>query len=157
MTPFEFLLPYSLDEALSLLDPEDPNVRPVGGGTAVMLMMKAGVLRPTRLVSLQRIGAQHARIERRTDGTLVIGGLARLALADSLAQQDKTDEARKEYEQLIQHPDAAVPKERAQLQLARMLAESDPEAAKPLLEELMAQPGPVSVAAGTTLRQIQGS
>jgi hypothetical protein len=37
-----------------------------------------------------------------------------------------------------------------------MLAKSDPEAAKPILEELMAQPGAVSVAAGTTLRQIQG-
>ena len=48
MIPFEFLLPYSLEEALSLLDPEDPGIRPVGGGTAVMLMMKAGVLRPTR-------------------------------------------------------------------------------------------------------------
>ncbi len=79
MTPFEFLLPYSLEEALSLLDPEDPNVRPVGGGTAVMLMMKAGVLRPTRLISLQRIGEQHARVERRPDGSLLIGGMARLA------------------------------------------------------------------------------
>jgi carbon-monoxide dehydrogenase medium subunit len=79
MTPFEFLLPYSLEEALSLLDPEDSNVRPVGGGTAVMLMMKAGVLRPTRLVSLQRIGDQHARIARQADGSLRIGGMARLA------------------------------------------------------------------------------
>lgn len=79
MTPFEFLLPYSLEEALSLLDPEDPGIRPVGGGTAVMLMMKAGVLLPTRLVSLQRIGERHARVERQVDGTLVIGGMARLA------------------------------------------------------------------------------
>lgn len=79
MTPFEFLLPYSLEEALSLLDPHDPGIRPVGGGTAVMLMMKAGVLQPTRLVSLQRIGSQHARVEVNADGTLVIGGMARLA------------------------------------------------------------------------------
>lgn len=79
MTPFEFLLPYSLEEALSLLDPEDPGIRPVGGGTAVMLMMKAGVLRPTRLVSLQKIGAQHAAVQVNRDGELVIGGLARLA------------------------------------------------------------------------------
>ncbi|WP_054076054.1 FAD binding domain-containing protein [Comamonas testosteroni] len=79
MTPFEFLLPYSLEEALSLLDPEDPGIRPVGGATAIMLMMKAGVLRPTRLVSLQKIGDQHARITLNANGELVLGGLARLA------------------------------------------------------------------------------
>jgi predicted negative regulator of RcsB-dependent stress response len=85
------------------------------------------------------------------------GGLARLVLAETLADQGKVDDARKEYEALISNPTATVPKERAQLALARMLAEKDPEAAKPILEELMAQPGAVSVAAGTTMRQIQGS
>jgi len=79
MTPFEFLLPYSLDEALSLLDPEDPGIRPVSGGTAVMLMMKAGVLRPSRLISLQKIGSQHAAVSVDAHGALVIGGLACLA------------------------------------------------------------------------------
>ncbi|QHE85748.1 FAD binding domain-containing protein [Hydrogenophaga sp. BPS33] len=79
MTPFEFLLPYSLDEALSLLDPEDPNIRPVGGGTAVMLMMKAGVLHPTRLISLHKIGDEHASIAVNAAGELELGGLARLA------------------------------------------------------------------------------
>jgi carbon-monoxide dehydrogenase medium subunit len=79
MTPFEFLLPHSLEEALSLLDPEDAGILPVGGGTAVMLMMKAGLLRPTRLVSLQKIGPQHAAIQVNRDGELVIGGQARLA------------------------------------------------------------------------------
>lgn len=79
MIPFEFLLPYSLEEALSLLDPEDPGIRPVSGGTAVMLMMKAGVLRPTRLVSLHKIGARHAAIEVHANGELVIGGQAKLA------------------------------------------------------------------------------
>jgi carbon-monoxide dehydrogenase medium subunit len=79
MTPFEFLLPYSLDEALGLLDAQDPDVRPVGGGTAVMLMMKAGVLRPRRLVSLRHIGAEHSAVERNAAGELVIGGMATLA------------------------------------------------------------------------------
>jgi len=78
MIPFEFLLPYSLEEALSLLDPEDPGIRPVSGGTALMLMMKAGVLRPTRLVSLNKIGEKHAALSVNADGELVIGGLARL-------------------------------------------------------------------------------
>lgn len=79
MIPFEFLLPYSLEEAISLLDAEDPGIRPIGGGTAVMLMMKAGVLRPTRLVSLQKIGDRHATIQVNRDGDLVVGALARLA------------------------------------------------------------------------------
>ncbi|MEI7785055.1 MAG: FAD binding domain-containing protein [Betaproteobacteria bacterium] len=79
MTPFEFLVPYSLEEALSLLDPEDPGIRPLSGGTAVMLMMKAGVLRPTRLVSLHKIGQQHAAIEVNPAGELLIGGQAKLA------------------------------------------------------------------------------
>ena len=47
MTPFDLAEPTSLNEALGLLDPDDPSVRPVGGGTALMLMMKAGVFRPT--------------------------------------------------------------------------------------------------------------
>ncbi|WP_028604462.1 FAD binding domain-containing protein [Ottowia thiooxydans] len=79
MTPFEYLLPYSLDEALSLLDPEDPGIRPVSGGTAIMLMMKAGVLTPTRLVSLHKIGEQHSAIQTNAAGELLIGGMARLA------------------------------------------------------------------------------
>jgi carbon-monoxide dehydrogenase medium subunit len=53
VTPFELLQPASLGEALALLDAED--ARPLSGGTALMLMMKAGVLRPKRLVSLRRL------------------------------------------------------------------------------------------------------
>jgi hypothetical protein len=84
-------------------------------------------------------------------------GLARLVLADALAERGQVDDARKHYDALIQNPTETVPKERAQLALARMLVDHDPEAARPILEELMAQPGAVSVAAGTTLRQIEGS
>ncbi len=36
----------TLKEAIALLDPDDPTVRPIAGGTALMLMMKAGVFRP---------------------------------------------------------------------------------------------------------------
>ena len=45
LTPFELLQPASLGEALSLLD--DEGAQPFAGGTALMLMMKAGVLRPS--------------------------------------------------------------------------------------------------------------
>jgi carbon-monoxide dehydrogenase medium subunit len=54
MAPFELAEPRSLPEAFSLL--QDEGARPMSGGTALMLMMKAGVLRPARLVNLRRLG-----------------------------------------------------------------------------------------------------
>lgn len=39
MMPFELAEPSSLKEAIGLLDPDDPTIRPLGGGTALMLMM----------------------------------------------------------------------------------------------------------------------
>jgi aerobic carbon-monoxide dehydrogenase medium subunit len=70
--------PTSLEEALSLLDPQEPTVRPIAGGTALMLMMKAGVFRPTRLVCLHRIEPEHARITVGDNGELRIGAMATL-------------------------------------------------------------------------------
>jgi carbon-monoxide dehydrogenase medium subunit len=55
MTPFEFAEPKTLKDAVALLDADDPTVRPLAGGTALMLMMKAGVFRPSKLVSLAAI------------------------------------------------------------------------------------------------------
>ena len=55
MTPFELAEPKTLKEAVGLLDADDPTIRPIAGGTALMLMMKAGVFRPTKLVSLRAI------------------------------------------------------------------------------------------------------
>ena len=77
MSPFELTEPRSLSEAIALLDPEDTAVRPMSGGTAIMLMMKAGVLRPTRLVSLARL--ELAGIEQGPEGELRIGALTRLS------------------------------------------------------------------------------
>lgn len=79
MIPFEYLVPDTLEEAIGYLDPEDPDIRPVGGGTAVMLMMKAGVLRPTRLVSLRGVEDRHREIRVDEHGALLIGGMATLA------------------------------------------------------------------------------
>jgi aerobic carbon-monoxide dehydrogenase medium subunit len=70
--------PTSLKEAVALLDPEEPDIRAVAGGTALMLMMKAGVFRPRRLISLHRIEPEYARIA--FDGTNVrIGAMATLS------------------------------------------------------------------------------
>jgi carbon-monoxide dehydrogenase medium subunit len=82
MTPFEICEPRSLKEALALLDPDDLSVRPIAGGTALMLMMKAGVFHPTRLVSLQYIEKHYSAIEIAADGELRIGAMAPLATVE---------------------------------------------------------------------------
>jgi carbon-monoxide dehydrogenase medium subunit len=78
MTPFELLEPRTLREAAGLLASAEPSVRPIAGGTAVMLMMKMGVLRPSRLVSLRAVEKYYSAIEARADGGLTIGALATL-------------------------------------------------------------------------------
>jgi carbon-monoxide dehydrogenase medium subunit len=72
MLPFELAQPDSLSQAISLLQSED--ARPLSGGTALMLMMKAGVLRPSRLVSLKKL--QLEKIE--ASGDLRIGAMTTL-------------------------------------------------------------------------------
>ena len=79
MTPFELLEPGSLRDAIALLDPDDPATRPLSGGTALMLMMKAGVFKPRRLVSLRRVEHRYSRIEPGAHGELHIGALAPLS------------------------------------------------------------------------------
>ena len=54
----------------------DALVRPMSGGTALMLMMKAGVMRPTRLVSLRRLGLESLDVG--ANGELVVGAMTTL-------------------------------------------------------------------------------
>lgn len=79
MTAFELVEPSSLGEALGLLDPDDPAVRPIAGGTALMLMMKTGLYRPRRLVSLRALGPALATIAAAPESGLDIGAMVRLA------------------------------------------------------------------------------
>lgn len=79
MIAFEMVEPTSLKEAVALLDPQEPTVRPVAGGTALMLMMKAGVFAPSRLVCLHRIEPQYSRIALTATGDLQIGAMATLS------------------------------------------------------------------------------
>ena len=88
MTPFELVEPTSVKEALGLLDAEDPSVRPVGGCTALMLMMKAGVFHPTRLVSLRKVGGLSG-ITANADGSLTIGAMTPLAALEHSAEVAK--------------------------------------------------------------------
>jgi carbon-monoxide dehydrogenase medium subunit len=55
MAGFEFAEPRSLEEAFGLLDHDDPAIRPIGGGTALMLMLKSQLFKPVRLVSLRHL------------------------------------------------------------------------------------------------------
>ena len=80
MSPFELAEPASLPEAIALLGAE--NARPLSGGTALMLMMKAGVLRPARLVSLRKLALD----EIRADGDLRIGAMTTLRALERSAQ-----------------------------------------------------------------------
>lgn len=78
MKAFDLREPDSLPEAIALLDPEDPTTRAIAGGTALMLMMKAGVFQPGRLVSLRRIARKHSQIVSSVDGEVRLGAMASL-------------------------------------------------------------------------------
>ena len=84
MRPFELLEPHSLREAVAALDASD--ARPMSGGTAIMLMMKAGVLKPARLVSLRRLGLEGIQV---SNNTLCVGAMT------TLRALEKSDVVRK--------------------------------------------------------------
>jgi aerobic carbon-monoxide dehydrogenase medium subunit len=74
---FDLVEPTSLNEAVAAIDPDDPTVRPIAGGTALMLMMKAGVFRPRRLVSLRKLEGLTG-IKAASSGALTMGALTPL-------------------------------------------------------------------------------
>jgi carbon-monoxide dehydrogenase medium subunit len=82
VTPFELAEPRSLRKAVALLDPDDPSVRPIAGGTALMLMMKSGLFRPSRLVSLRGVEKRFSTVGRTADGRVRIGALTPLAVLE---------------------------------------------------------------------------
>ena len=89
MIPFELAEPSSLAEAVGMLGSGDPSVRPIAGGTALMLMMKAGVFQPERLVSLRKLGSEIAGITANADG-LSIGAMTTLAELEYSAEVART-------------------------------------------------------------------
>ena len=88
MTPFELAEPTSLGAAVKLLDPDDETVRPIAGGTALMLMMKAGVFRPQKLISLRKIESKYSGISAGGDG-LRIGAMTTLSALERSAEVKK--------------------------------------------------------------------
>jgi carbon-monoxide dehydrogenase medium subunit len=88
MTPFELAEPKTLSAAVKLLDPDDATVRPIAGGTALMLMMKAGVFRPAKLISLRNIEAKYSGISASGDG-LRVGAMTTLSALEHSADVKK--------------------------------------------------------------------
>ena len=85
MIPFDWVEPETLRDAVALLDPEDPTIRPIAGGTALMLMMKAGVFTPSRLISLAKIEPRYFEIRIDDEGALRIGAMASLSQLEQSA------------------------------------------------------------------------
>jgi aerobic carbon-monoxide dehydrogenase medium subunit len=80
MSSFELAEPHSLDEALGLLDDKDPAIRPIGGGTALMLMIKSQLFKPVRLVSLRHLNGPFTGMSLSEDSThLRIGAMTTFA------------------------------------------------------------------------------
>ena len=88
MIPFDLAEPTSLAAAIKLLNPDDPTIRPIAGGTALMLMMKAGVFNPEKLISLRKIESKYSSIAASADG-LRIGAMT------TLGALERSDDVRK--------------------------------------------------------------
>jgi carbon-monoxide dehydrogenase medium subunit len=87
LTSFDLVEPRSLEEAFAHLDSDDPAVRPIGGGTALMLMMKAQMFKPVRLVSLRHLNGGFAGIKISPDaGVARIGAMTRFAELEHSAE-----------------------------------------------------------------------
>ena len=88
MIPFDLAEPTSLAAAVRLLDPDDATIRPIAGGTALMLMMKAGVFNPEKLISLRKIESKYSTISSAADG-LRIGAMTTLSALEHSADVHK--------------------------------------------------------------------
>ncbi len=78
MKNFELVEPATIDEAVALLDPDDAGVRAIAGGTALMLMMKARLFEPVRLVSLRRVNGALRGVRENAGGGLTVGAMTTL-------------------------------------------------------------------------------
>lgn len=87
MSSFDLVEPRTLEEAFAALESDDPAVRPFGGGTALMLMIKAQIFKPVRLVSLRHLGGHFHGIRVAPDGTSVrIGAMTTFAELEHSAE-----------------------------------------------------------------------
>ena len=98
--------------------------------------------------------AASQKLEDAISGGGIYSALARLSLAQLMGKTGEIDKAREHYQHLIDNPSGPVTSDRAKLELGRLLAKHDPEAAKPVLESLIETSSPAAGQATTLLRDI---
>ena len=77
MKPFEMHIPESLDQVSTFLQDANAKVKPLSGGTALMMMMKSGIYEPEALISLRKVPSLHG-ISLDSNGTLHIQAMSTL-------------------------------------------------------------------------------
>ena len=77
MNTFQIAEPVSIEEAVQLLDNGEETVRPISGGTALVLLLKSGLFQPDRLISLRRVNGLTG-IEQ-ANGELRVGAMTTLS------------------------------------------------------------------------------
>ncbi len=70
--------------------------------------------------------------------------LARLALGGMLLAEGDVEAAREHFQAIVDNPTRAVPKDRASIEVARTLLQSDPQRARDMLSEIQAANSPAS-------------
>ena len=75
MRNFDLLEPKTITEACRMLDAAGDDVRPISGGTALLILVKQGLLRPTALVNLKKLEGNNA-ITRDTSGSVRVEAMA---------------------------------------------------------------------------------
>jgi aerobic carbon-monoxide dehydrogenase medium subunit len=94
LPPFEFHAPRSLDDALGLFGETGGDTRVVSGGTALLSLMRLGLVRPDRVVSLHGIpGLDEFRAQA---GELTVGAMV------TMGQLERAPEVRRDWPLLAQ-------------------------------------------------------
>jgi len=84
LNTFQIAEPVSIEEAVQLLDNGEEIVRPISGGTALVLLLKSGLFQPDRLISLRRVNGLTG-IEQ-ANGELRVGAMTTLSRLGQLAE-----------------------------------------------------------------------
>lgn len=92
MSSFEIVEPRTVEEAFGFLAGDDPAIRPIAGGTALMLMMKAQVFRPVRLVSLRALDNGFTGIAPGQDGAMI-----RIGAMTTFSELERSAEIRRSF------------------------------------------------------------